>query len=159
MFHVELRQFPHVARAFNLAREDLEARITRRWVQGEAVELDDRRWAPERAKLVIYEGRALAVEEIGLGRGWANVTRTGEQVTDRVLDEVRQAVESPPALAALKRELVARSARGAVAMNEVLELLGQLDPSVPEDERHAVANRAVIELLSEGVLELSGAWG
>src|SRR5205085_3967881 len=90
VFHVELRQFPHVARTFNLTREQLDGRITRRWVQGQQVELDDRRWAPERARIAIYEGRALAMEEIGLGRGWANVMRMGEAVTDRVLAEARQ---------------------------------------------------------------------
>ena len=30
MFHVELRQFPHQARAFNLTREELDARILQR---------------------------------------------------------------------------------------------------------------------------------
>ena len=155
MFHVELRQFPHVARAFNLTREDLDARITRRWVRGEMVELDDRRWAPERAKLVIYEGRALAIEEIGLGRGWANVTRGGEQVTDRVLDEVRQAIESPPALQALKDELAASCAQATVGMDRVLELAAQLDPDGSDSERLALASRAVTELLSEGRVKLS----
>jgi hypothetical protein len=155
MFHVELRQFPHVARAFNLTREDLDGRITRRWVRGETVELDDRRWAPERAKLVIYEGRALAVEEIGLGRGWANVTRSGEQVTERVLDEVREATQSPPALRAVKDEVAARCARAAVGMDQVLELTARLDPDASESERLALASRAVIELLSEGRVKLS----
>src|SRR5205807_523173 len=117
MFHVELRQFPHVARAFNLTREELDGRVTRRWVQGQMVELDDRRWAPERAKLAIYEGRALAVEEIGLGRGWANVTRTGEAVTDRVLGEMREAIETPRALQALKHELVDRAGGVSVGMD------------------------------------------
>src|SRR2546423_8463753 len=132
MFHVELRQFPHVARAFNLTREELDGRITRRWVQGQMVELDDRRWAPERAKLTIYEGRALAVEEIGLGRGWANVTRTGQAVTDRVLAQVRHAIQSPPALEELKREVAGRAARAPVSMDEVLELAAQLRPDGPE---------------------------
>ena len=157
MFHVELRQFPHVARAFNLTREDLDARITRPWVRGEAVELDDRRWAPERARIAIYEGRALAIEEIGLGRGWANVTRMGEAVTDRLLAEARQAVESPPALDALKQELARRAARTAVGMDEALELAAQLDPDAPEGERLALARRSVLELLSDGVVKLSGA--
>jgi hypothetical protein len=156
MFHVELRQFPHVARAFNLTREDLDARIARRWVQGQVVELNDRQWAPERAKLEIYEGRALATEEIGLGRGWANVTRTGAKVTDRVLSEVRQAVESPPALQQLKQEVTARSAQRPLGIDEVLQLTARLDPDAPESERLALASRAVLELLSEGSVKLAG---
>ena len=53
MFHVELRQFPHVARAFNLSREQLFARILRPLAAGRPVELNDRRWSPEKAKLAI----------------------------------------------------------------------------------------------------------
>ena len=40
MFHVELRQFPHVARMFNLSREELEARILGPWLAGRELELD-----------------------------------------------------------------------------------------------------------------------
>jgi hypothetical protein len=158
MFHVELRQFPHVARAFNLTREALDARITRRWVQGQLVELNDRRWAPERAKLEIYEGRALATEEIGLGRGWANVTRTGANVTDRVLSEVRQAVEAPPALQRLKEELTAHSSQRPIGIDDVLALAARLEPDAPEPERLALATRAVFELLSEGSVKLAGTY-
>ncbi len=87
MFHVELRQFPHQTRAFNLTREQLDARILRPWVSDGAVELDDRRWSSERAKLTVYEGPELSPDQLGLGRGWANVTRAGEDVTARVLAE------------------------------------------------------------------------
>ena len=46
VFHVELRQFPHQTRAFNLTREELDARILGPWVSAGGVELDDRRWSP-----------------------------------------------------------------------------------------------------------------
>ncbi len=85
MFHVELRQFPHQGRSFNLDREQLEQRILGPWLRGELVEVQDRRWAPHKAKLTIYESRALEIEEIGLGRGWANVTRIGTEVTRQLL--------------------------------------------------------------------------
>ena len=42
MFHVELRQFLHVARAFNLTREELDARILHPWVNGGSIALQDR---------------------------------------------------------------------------------------------------------------------
>ena len=73
MFHLELRQFPHVARAFNLSREELERRFVGPWVSGQAIDQDDRRWSPEKARLTILEGPELRLEEIGLGRGWANL--------------------------------------------------------------------------------------
>ena len=83
MFHIQLRQFPNVSREFNLSQDELEARILRPWRAGQMVSSGDRRWAPERAKLTIYEGPELASEDIGMGRGWPNVTRTAAEVTQR----------------------------------------------------------------------------
>ena len=75
MFHLELRQFPHVARAFNLSREELDARFARPWANGAVIEYDDRRWAPERARLTDLRGaRASARARSGwaaAGRRWA----------------------------------------------------------------------------------------
>jgi catechol 2,3-dioxygenase-like lactoylglutathione lyase family enzyme len=85
VFHVELRQFPHTARAFNLTREQLHARFTGPWLKQEVVELDSQRFAPERANLTIYEGPRLETVDMGMGRGWQNVMRRGEDVTEREL--------------------------------------------------------------------------
>ena len=59
VFHVQFRQFPNVARAFNLTREELDSRILGPWARGEPIQWSDRRWSPERAKLTIYEGPEL----------------------------------------------------------------------------------------------------
>jgi hypothetical protein len=154
MFHLELRQFPHVARAFNLQRDELDARILMPWAQGTAVELDDRRWAPERAKLTIYEGRALASDELGMGRGWSNAGRTGEQVTERLLTETEQRIKVPPALVKLKRELLARCAQGRLALSELVAPTDSQEPPRRASERLALAEQAVWELLHERRLEL-----
>jgi hypothetical protein len=150
VFHLELRQFPHVARAFNLDREELDARILMPWMQGTPLELNDRRWAPERAKLTIYEGRALASEEIGMGRGWANATRSGEAVTERLLAEADRSIKAPPALTELKQELLTRCAEGRVGLNRVVELARSEESSGRASERLALAEQAVWELLHEG---------
>ena len=153
MFHVELRQFPNQTRAFNLSREELEVRILQPWVSGVAVELDDRRWAPDRARLTIYEGPALAGDQLGLGRGWSNVTRTGENVTARLLAEVAQ----PPPVASLKHELVARLASGSLSLSDVVELVGEAYPQARVSERIALCEQAVWELLHEGAVQLTRA--
>jgi hypothetical protein len=155
VFHVELRQFPNSTRAFNLTREELDAKILGPWVRGTPVELHERRWSPDRAKLEVYEGRALATEEIGLGRGWANVTRTGEAVTERVLEEARQSVRSAPELEQLKDELLARASAGPLSMSAVLDLAGELRSELSANERVELAARAIWELLQDGSLELS----
>jgi len=153
MFHVELRQFPHLARAFNLPRDELETRILGPWVRGDPVELNDRRWAPDRAKLTIYEGRALATDEIGMGRGWANAARTGEDVTTRLVAEAERSLKAPSALVELKQRLLKRCGEAPVGLNDVVELSGS-DGRQRASERLADAEQAVWELLHEGRVRL-----
>jgi hypothetical protein len=155
VFHVELRQFPHAVRKFNLGRAELEQRIVGPWTRGQAIGLDDHRFAPDRAKLAIYEGRGLEPDEIGMGRGWANVTRTGEDVTGRLLEESRHAVQSPPRLDAVKQALLAQSGQAPFTLAQTLTLIGELQGAPAEGERLELAARAVWELLAEGRLALS----
>ena len=155
MFHVELRQFPHQARAFNLTNEELQARIVSRWVAGQPIELQDRRWDPARAKLAIYEARGLATDELGMGRGWATVSREGEDVTDRLLEGARDALRSPPAIDDLKAEILARATQAPVSLALVLDVAGQLGSDLSATERVRLATRAIWELLEDGSLELS----
>jgi hypothetical protein len=138
MFHLELRQFPHLTRAFNLTREELEQRILGPWIAGRAVELNDRRWSRQKARLTVYEGERLGPEEIGLGRGWGNVTRKCKDVTAQLLDQASAGLE------ALKHTVRERAERG-LSWQEVLALAGG---------DHATAQRAVWELLLAGELTL-----
>jgi hypothetical protein len=154
VFHVELRQFPHLARRFNLNRDQLGERILTPWLNGESIELDDREFSPERGRIAIYEGRALATDEIGMGRGWSNATRTGEEVTERLLAEWRQRVRTPPALEQLKRELLDRCGDGEIGLWEIVELAEPREPGRRASERLSLAEQAVWELLHEGKLEL-----
>lgn len=150
MFHVELRQFPHQTRAFNLTREQLDARIVRPWVSDGGVELDDRRWSAERAKLTIYEGPELSPDQLGLGRGWANVTRAGEDVTAQVLSERAQ----PVPVTELKLEAADRCAYGPLPLARLVELTGERYPQARVSERLALCEQAVWELLHEGSVRL-----
>lgn len=151
MFHVELRKFPHQARAFNLSRQELEAKVLRAWVGGRPVELDDHRWAPDKSRLTIYEGPELTPDQLGLGRGWANVTRQGEDVTARLLAEVAH----PPPVAALKRELLDLCAAAAVPLGRLVELAGEWYPQSRVSERMALCEAAVWELVHEGRVALA----
>jgi hypothetical protein len=151
VFHVELRQFPNVGRSFNLSRAELDARILSPWVAERAVEFDDRRWSPEKAKLKVYEGPRLRPDEIGMGRGWANVTRSGEEVTARVVEEARaaQAPDSPARVEELKLELAERAADGPLPIGEALALASARHPGRRVSEQLAVAEQSVWELLHQ----------
>ena len=37
VYHLELRQFPRVARVFNLTREEVDARFARPWINGTVI--------------------------------------------------------------------------------------------------------------------------
>jgi hypothetical protein len=151
VFHVELRRFPHVARVFNLDAEELQGRIVLPWIRGAAVELEDRRWTRDRARLTIYEGPEIAAEDRGLGRGWSTVTRDGQNVTAWM---IAAAGELVPKVSGLKRALLA--APTPLPLSEVASLAGSAGrPS----ERLAAAEQAVWELLHEGraSLTLAGA--
>jgi hypothetical protein len=153
MFHVELRQFPHVARAFNLTREQLEAQILAPWVAGSQLELQDRQWSADKAKLTIVEGSALRPDEIGLGRGWGNATKRGEDVTARLLAETERAAAPPPG-DELREAIVEVCARVPVALGEIVALVGAQEPQRRPSELLARAEQAVWELLHHGRIAL-----
>ncbi|MDQ6817589.1 MAG: hypothetical protein M3018_09340, partial [Actinomycetota bacterium] len=151
-FHVELRQFPHVDRAFNLSGAELGARLLEPWVAGRTVELQERRWDPERARLTIYEGPKLRPEQIGLGRGWANVTRSGAEVTEALLAKARGAPEARVSSGDLKAAVLKRCASEPLALGEVVALVGT--DRGRASERLALAEEAVWELLHAGAVRL-----
>jgi hypothetical protein len=154
VFHVELRQFPHQARAFNLTREELETRILGSWKSGRSVEFDERHWSPERARLTIYEGPHLDTDQLGMGRGWGNVTREGEDVTQRLLAAAEQVQPTAP-MAELKREVVDRCAYGPLPLGRLVEMAGERYPQARVSERIALCEQATWELLHEGAVGMT----
>jgi hypothetical protein len=91
MYHVELRQFPHNHSRFNLTEPELRA-LTLPWAREQVVEVGERKWSPQQAKLTILEGPQIPVEQLSMGRGWRTAQREGEDVTERLLDEARRVV-------------------------------------------------------------------
>ncbi|HEV3318963.1 MAG TPA: hypothetical protein VG053_04410 [Solirubrobacteraceae bacterium] len=121
MFHVELRQFPHNACAFNLTDAEL-SQIVEPWSRDEWIELGERKWSPHQARLTVLEGPHLPIEDLAMGRGWRNAQHQSQDVTERV---IAQALASAPA---------APASGGTVAVprspdTELQPLLGS-DPGV-----------------------------
>ena len=157
MFHVELRQSLHVTRALNLGAEELWARVVGPWVSDQEVELGDRRWSPARARLTIYEGPELRTEELGLGRGWSNATKSSHDVTTRVLSEARQArgaqqrgAADEPSVGACKQDVLSRCASEPVALAELVVLASERFQHRRVSARLALVEQSVWELLHEG---------
>jgi hypothetical protein len=155
VFHVELRQFPHQTRAFNLTRGELDERIVEPWLAGDAIELNEYRWLPDRATLTIYEAPQLGVAEMGLGRGWQNVTRGGREVTQEILIETRDETAELPTASDFKNEVAARAAAGAISISGLVELAGEWYPQSRASERIALCEGVVWELLHSIPVTLS----
>jgi hypothetical protein len=84
VFHLELRQFPHNACAFNLTEAEL-SQILEPWSRDQWIELGERKWSPHQARLTVLEGPHLPVEDLAMGRGWRNAQHQSEDVTERVI--------------------------------------------------------------------------
>jgi hypothetical protein len=154
MYHLELRQFPHVSRIFNLSREELEVRFVRPWVGGTIVEHDDRRWAPERSRLKILEGPELRADELGMGRGWATATKSCADVTEALIAEARRGAEARPEVETLKgaiREVAATP----IMFQDVMALAAAGHPNWRASEQLALAEQAVWEMLHQARLTIT----
>ncbi|MEA2314904.1 MAG: hypothetical protein QOI03_1596 [Solirubrobacteraceae bacterium] len=90
MYHLELRQFPHNLCRFNLTDAQLRV-VVEPWVREQVIEMGERKWSPQQAKITIIEGSQLAMAELSMGRGWRAAQRRGEDVTERVLAAARVA--------------------------------------------------------------------
>jgi hypothetical protein len=149
VYHLEMRQFPHVSRVFNLSGEDLERRFIRPWVAGSIIDHDDRRWAPERARLKVLEGPELRADELGMGRGWATATKQSRDVTNAIVAEARRGVEARPELESLKLA-VEEVAVNTITLQDVMALAAAAQPAWRPSEQLALAEQAVWEMLHQG---------
>ena len=156
-YHVELKAFPHVARAFNLDRATLDARFVGPFAAGESIEYDDRRWPAEKTKLTVFEGEELGDASRGLGRGWGEVTRRSHDVTDVVLAEIHRGASARPELEALKGAIaeVARRQDG-IALPDAIALAAAAEPGWRASEQLSLAEQAVWELLHQARLQMLG---
>jgi hypothetical protein len=153
VYHLELRQFPHVARVFNLSREELDARFVGPWVGGLMIEQDARRWSPERSRLKILEGPKLRTDEIGLGRGWASVIKSSEDVTETVIAQAQRGAQGRPEIEALK-SAIDEVAAHPITFKDVIALAAAAQPNWRASEQLALAEQAVWEMLHQSRLTM-----
>jgi hypothetical protein len=152
MFHVELRQFPNATRAFNLSEAELREQFLADWVADRPIDYEDRRWSPEKARLTVYEAPHLPPEEMGMGRGWANITKTGHDVTEEVVARARQGSaggSSESAVQTFKSSIEERAAAGSLSLEQVLSLAATQNPGRRVSEQLALVEQAVWELLHQ----------
>jgi hypothetical protein len=140
--HLELRQFPHSARAFNLEPPEI-AGLLAAWVTGTPVEWGEHEWEPRKAKLTVLEGPELPPSEIGMGRGWPAAQRAGRDVTSQLLAGARA-----PAAEDRRADVLALCGPDPRTFEELLEQTGARGPE------RAALERAVWALVVAGELRL-----
>jgi hypothetical protein len=159
VYHLELRQFPHNLCRFNLTEGQLRA-VVEPWVREQVLELGERKWNPQQARLTIIEGPQLENQQLSMGRGWRAAEREGEEVTERILTAAKAAVQrasaQPAAQAAAPTDplalgvqlaalLGADPARLLAAWREVLARR----PGLPPSETLALAEREIADSASD----------
>ncbi len=93
-YHLELRQFPRNFTRFNLTGPEIGT-IALTWAEERMLTIDGEKWSPAEATIIIVEGPSIPIERLSMGRGWPTALREGEDVTERVLAEARQAIREP----------------------------------------------------------------
>ncbi len=154
-YHLELKQFPHVARVFNLDRAELDTRFLAPFVAGEPIEYDERRWPAEKTKLTVFESEELSDSDRGLGRGWGEVTRRGRNVTAAVLAEIHRGADVRPEVEALQAAIAEVAAGGdGIGLPDAIALAAAAQSGWRASEQLSLAEQAVWEMLHRGRLEM-----
>ena len=180
MYHLELRKFPHSVCRFNQTEQQVRA-IVVPWVNEEWIEEGERKWNSNEATITVLDGPELSMPELAMGRGWRNAQRRSEDVTERVLQAVKQggagagsgsapapAQGGPPAFAtaveapaasqlladSLALELLALLDAGPTQLSRAWALASRRLADVPAAESLALAEQAVRSLLARGLIVL-----
>ena len=85
----------------------------------------------------------LAMSEMGMGRGWQNVNRSGREVTQEVLIEARDDTAELPTADDFKAEIAARSAAGPIRIAGLVELAAEWYPQSRVSERIALSDETL----------------
>jgi hypothetical protein len=124
MYHIQLRQFPNNMCHFNMTERELLDAVVEGWARGQWIEVGERKWNPHQAKLTVLKGPEIPVEQLSVGRGWPKAQHEGEDVTERMVAQAKQA--SQPAMVPQTAPAPAPPAGGLT--DQLLALLGA-DPA------------------------------
>jgi hypothetical protein len=162
MFHVEMRMGAEVVRQFNLSEQGLWTRYLAPLMADRDFVLEGHDFTPRKTRISIFEGPQLRPDQLALGRGWQNVERSGNDVTEAILarshEYVSAAQASPPTVPvpdALRERLIGRLSAGPVTFDEITDMAAELTPGSAAGEQLASAERAALDLLRNGAAQLA----
>jgi hypothetical protein len=91
---------------------------------------------------------------MGMGRGWASATRTGEDITASVIEEAERGAQARPEVEALK-DAIQEAAAGQLGFQDVMALAAAAHPHWRASEQLALAEQAVWEMLHQGRVQMT----
>jgi hypothetical protein len=150
MYHVEVRHFPHNMARFNLTDAELMA-IVEPWVRDQMVEFGERKWSPQQAKITIFEGPHMPLDQLTMGRGWRAAQRESEDVTDAVLAAAREHLAAPAPASTPGPPVSAQPAAANGALADPLTLGVQLASLLGEDPAGLLAAWREVAARSSGL--------
>ncbi len=157
-FHVQLRDGRDSVRAFNLSEDEVRTKFIVPLREGVPFTFQDKDFEPRKAQLMVIEGEALGLGELGIGGvGWSNVAKRGTDVTQRFL--TASGGPQAPSLTLestgrLKERILGRLAAGPLALGDGVALTADLLPGRRVSERLAAVETAVWEMLHSGAIAL-----
>ena len=149
VFHLELRQFPHVARVFNLTRDELDARFVRPWVGG----------ADDRARRPPLGARAQPAEDPrgprAARRRAGHGARLGQRHAQRRPTSPTRSRPGAPRRGGRPEVEALKAAIGEVAgtplgFQDVMALAAAAHPQWRASQQLELAEQAVWEMLHQG---------
>jgi hypothetical protein len=118
----------------------------------------DKKWDPREARLTVIEGDQLSPGQLGLGQGWTNAVKRGQDVTRQFLTPPpsagASAGASAEAVGRLKERLLGRVGAGPLALGQAIALSADVMDGHRVSERLGAVELAVWELLHAGNLAL-----
>ncbi len=145
MYHLQLRQSFHNFNHFNVDEAELRA-LVEPWVREQAIELGERKWSPQQAKLRILEGPHLPIEELSLGRGWRTAERASKDVTERVIAQAKQTAGPGAVQAASDAGLTPLLGADPAALLAAWRLAAERRPELAPSEALALAEATLTSL-------------
>jgi len=174
MFHVEMRSGMQVVREFNLDDRRLWLEFLAPLMADHDFMLEGHEFIPRQTRLKVYEGPELRPDQLGMGRGWQNVERSAQDVTERVLARAREHIAAggattagaatatgagasggSPAADLLRERLIGRISAGPIAAPEILAIASELMPDAAEAARLEASRQAVWALLQRELAQLT----
>ncbi len=150
MYHVEVRHFPHNMARFNLTDAELMA-IVEPWVRDQMVEFGERKWSPQQAKITIFEGPHMPLDQLTMGRGWRAAERESENVTDAVLAAAGERLAAPAPASTPGPPVSPQPAAANGALADPLTLGVQLASLLGEDPAGLLAAWREVAARSSGL--------